>query len=435
MMRAEVRERLAADGRKHLDNGKPRALKPASVVVHVDMDAFFAAIEERDNPSLRGKPVVVGGPKGSRGVVTTANYVARQYGVHAGMSIARVEQLCPDAIHVSTKGGKYTWVSLEVMEILRRFSPDVEPYSIDEAFLDATGCFHLYGDLNAYGNAIKDTIRGNLGLTASVGIGPSRVVAKIGSGLNKPDGLTIIESHQVAAKLGPLPIRKIPGVGPATEMVLKALNVHTVKDLIDCPRSLLTMKLGKYGRDLSAKMQGASGLDDVGIERPTIDKSKGHENTFHADVSDAATLHATLLNQCERVARRMRRDGFLGRRVTLKLRTHDFATHSHQHVIKEWTNDPVEIYRVVRDLLNDIWREEDGIPVRLVGVSVAGLIRPGEPHGIQADVFNESNRQRRHDLFSAVDGLRDRYGENAVGLAAGFSARRPTHSRITSLTR
>jgi DNA polymerase IV len=428
MMRAEVRERLHAADRKHTHGKRDPNQRNAKVVVHVDMDAFFAAIEERDNPSLRGKPVVVGGPKGSRGVITTANYVARSYGVHAGMSLAKADQLCPDAIHVSTKGGKYTWVSLELMEILRQFSPEVEPYSIDEAFLNGTGCVHLWGGLEAYGQAIKAAVKRNLNLTASVGIGPSKVVAKIGSGLNKPDGLTIIESHDVVNRLGPLPIRKIPGVGQATELILNSLNIKTVQELIDCPRSMLQMKLGKYGNDLACKMAGATGVDDIGIERHIEDKSKGHEHTFHSDVHDTERIHSQLLAQCERVCRRMRRNRYLGRCVTLKLRTHNFVTHSHQRVLKEWSDDPVEIFEVVRELLKDIWRESDGIPVRLVGVSVSRLIRPGEPHGIQEDIFHADNRVQRGNLFSAVDSLRDRFGENAVGLAAGFPSRRPTHS-------
>ncbi|GBE30969.1 DNA polymerase IV [bacterium BMS3Bbin04] len=432
MMRAEVRERLESASRKHSRGQFEPNHRNAKTVVHVDMDAFFAAIEERDNPSLRGKPVVVGGPKGSRGVITTANYIARSYGLHAGMSVTMADRLCPDAIHVSTKGGKYTWVSLELMEILRQFSPEVEPYSIDEAFLNATGCIHLYGSLKAYGEAIKRAVKRNLNLTASVGIGPSKVVAKIGSGLNKPDGLTIIESHEVASRLGPLPIKKIPGVGPATEKLLNALDIHTVQQLVDAPRSLLQMKLGKYGNDLALKMAGATGVDDVAIERHVEDKSKGHEHTFHADVHDKTRIHSQLLAQCERVCRRMRRDNYLGRRVTLKLRTHDFTTHSHQRVLKDWTDDPVEIYSVVRSLLDDVWREEDGIAVRLVGVSVAGLIRPGEPHGVQDDIFQIKRRTIRNDLFNAVDSLRDRFGENAVGLAAGFPTRRPAHSHIHS---
>ncbi len=428
MMRAEVRERLHAADRKHTHGKRDPNQRNAKVVVHVDMDAFFAAIEERDNPSLHGKPVVVGGPKGSRGVITTANYVARSYGVHAGMSLAKADQLCPDAVHVSTKGGKYTWVSLELMEILRQFSPEIEPYSIDEAFLNGTGCVHLWGDLEAYGNAIKEAIYRNMRLTASVGIGPSKVVAKMGSSMLKPNGLTIIKRQEVASRLGPLPIRKIPGVGPSTELVLNSLNIKTVQELIDCPRSLLQMKLGKYGNDLACKMAGATGVDDIGIERHIEDKSKGHEHTFHQDVKDSARINSQLLVQCERVCRRMRRDNYVGRCVTLKLRTHNFITHSHQRVLKEWTNDPVEIYSVIQELLNDIWRESDGVPLRLVGVSVSRLIRPGDPLGIQEDIFHAETRQRRGDLFSAVDNLRDRFGENVVGLADGYPSRRPTHS-------
>jgi len=184
------------------------------------MDAFFAAIEERDNPSLRGKPLVIGGPKGSRGVVTTCNYEARKYGVHAGMSLTEAGRRCPHAAFLRTFGRKYTWVSLELMALLRRFSPTVEPYSIDEAFLDATGCLHLWGGAAAFGEAIRAEIRRELRLTASVGLGPSKTIAKIASGLNKPDGLTVIEPGTVRERLAPLPVEAIPGVGPTTRKLL-----------------------------------------------------------------------------------------------------------------------------------------------------------------------------------------------------------------------
>lgn len=432
MMRAHVRDRLTESNRRALGPGEPhRNPTRARVIVHVDMDAFFAAIEERDNPALRGKPVIVGGPKGSRGVVTTANYVARGYGVGSGMSLAKAERLCPDAVHISTKGGKYTWVSLQIMEIMRRFSPEVEPYSVDEAFLDGSGCAHLFGGLYHYGAAIKRAILDELELTASVGIGPSRVVAKMASGMNKPDGLTVIEPHRVAARLGPLPVGKIPGVGPTTEQALKSLNINMIRQLVECPRDLLEMKLGKHGDDLANKLAGAEGIDRIGLEQPVDDKSKGHEHTFHRDVTSRSRLLQQLLVQCEMVSRRMRRDLFVGRRVTLKLRTHDFRTRSHQRVTRDWTDDPVELFQVARGLLDDIWREEERIPVRLVGVSVSGLIRPGEPAGVQEDLFLARLRERRALLFRAVDDLRDRYGENIVGLAAGYGSRRSSTPRIT----
>ncbi|MFH0881559.1 MAG: DNA polymerase IV [bacterium] len=424
MMQAKVRERMLDDAPERR-KPSPKSVKTAvSIIVHVDMDAFFAAIEERDNPALRGKPVIVGGPKGGRGVVTTANYVARKYGIHAGMSLMDAGRRCPNGIFVRTKGGKYTAVSLELMQTLRQFSPIVEPYSIDEAFLDGTGCAEYYGGAESYGRRIKETIRQRLNLTASVGIAPSRIVAKIASGLNKPDGLTIIPPEQVASVLWPLHIREVPGIGPATEKSLTALNVHTVRDLMECPESLLAHALGAHGRDLRALLCGSKpGIRDVvAMEERPDDKSMGHERTFGQDVTELAVLHRQLLYLCDRATRRMRKEDYVGRVVTLKLRLHDFKTFDHQRKLDSWTDDPLEIYRTARELLADLWRPGDPA-VRLVGISVSGLIRQGDPLGVQTDLFDVRRTEARSKLLGAVDRLRDLYGEDIVEIAGGSRER------------
>lgn len=423
MMRAEVRDRI----RKGVEEASPRRPQSAAttprVVVHVDMDAFFAAIEERDNPSLRGKPVIVGGPKGSRGVVTTANYVARTFGVHAGMSLAEAERRCPQAIHVGTKGGKYSWVSVQLMGILRNFSPKVEPYSIDEAFLDATGCERLFGDAHTYGRKIKEAIRRELNLTASVGVGPSRIVAKMASGLEKPDGLTVIRPEDVGPVFGPLPVETIPGVGPATRKVLNQLGLVTINDLTNAPMSLLHKMLGMHGRELWRIVHGHSGESVVALEERPDDKSMGHEHTFHEDISDIRILHSRLLYLCEKATRRLRKSGYLGRVVTLKLRTWDFVTRDHQRKMDEWTDDPFEVFRIAKELLADLW-QPGGKPIRLIGISLSGLVIPSEHKGVQANLFTASSRDQRQKLFNAVDRMKDAYGEKIIGMAGSLDALR-----------
>jgi len=424
MMRAEVRDRI----RRGVEADSPRRPhqkeeKTPRLVVHVDMDAFFAAIEERDNPSLRGKPVIVGGPKGSRGVVTTANYVARQFGVHAGMSLTEAERRCPQAIHVGTKGGKYSWVSVQLMGILRQFSPKVEPYSIDEAFLDGSGCNRLFGDPESYGRKIKDAIRRELNLTASVGIGPSRIVAKMASGLEKPDGLTLIRPEDVGPVFGPMPVETIPGVGPATKKTLNQLGLITINDIANAPMSLLHKMLGMHGRELWRIVHGQTGESIVALEERPDDKSMGHEHTFHHDVSDIRILHSRLLYLCEKATRRLRKNGYLGRVLTLKLRTYDFHTRDHQRKMDEWTDDPYEVFRIAKELLAHLW-QPGGKPIRLIGVSLSGLVIPNEHKGVQANLFTAGTREQRQKLFSAVDRMKDVYGEKAIGMAGSLDALR-----------
>jgi len=380
------------------------------------MDAFFAAIEERDNPTLNGKPVIVGGATGSRGVVTTANYIARKYGIHAGMSLMEADKRCPGVIHVSTKGGKYTWVSMELMAILRRFSPKVEPYSIDEAFLDLSGCIGGYNEVYEYGNTIKSTIKKELNLTASMGVAPSKIVAKIGSGMNKPDGLTIIPRDKIYSMLSPLAIKKIPGVGPATREILEEINIYKIKDLIGCNKSLLKIKLGSHGSELWRVFHGKNDSEVVSMERHVDDKSMGHENTFRSDVKEKKTIYAKLLLLCDKTARRMRKFDYYGRVISVKLRTYDFNTQSHQHKLNEITNDPIVIYNEAKKLLSEMWTNEDKA-IRLIGVSMSGLIKTDRLDGIQEDLFRIKEKEKRKKLFNAVDTIKDQFGENSLGMA------------------
>ncbi len=425
MMRAQTREQFrqsvtwerqgtAQRGRDADDEPENRR------IVHVDMDAFFASIEERDNPELKGKPVIVGGPKGSRGVVTTANYVARQFGVHAGMSLARAEKLCPAAHHVGTKGGKYMSVSLDLMAVLRRFSPVVDPVSIDEAYLDGTGCRRIFGDSDEeYGQRIKSAIKQELNLTASVGMGVNKLVAKIASGMEKPDGLTIIRHGEIMARLGPLPVGKVPGIGPSAQSALSTIGVNTIRDLVKYPDELLKRALGGHGSGLIDQLKGRKGEQVTGLEHHVEDKSKGHERTFHVDVECEKTVLAQLLYLCDRTSRRLRRDGYVGRVVTVKVRTSDFHTREHQRALKSWSDDPQEIFQMARWLFRELW-QAGGKPIRLIGVSVSGLVQPGWDGGVQEDLFTWQQRSRRKELLRAVDSLKNLYGESAIELAGSL---------------
>ncbi len=410
-----TRMRADADRRKTQD----RTSEESSLILHVDMDAFFAAIEERDNPALKGHPVIIGGPKGTRGVVTTCNYVARGYGVHSGMSLYEAGKLCPDGIFLKTTGRKYMDASIRMMAILRQFSPKVEPYSVDEAFLDASGCAWLWGGAREYGAAIKRTIMEKLNLVASVGIGPSRTVAKIASGLDKPDGLLVIDAQETLKVLGPLSVRKIPGVGKATEQALLTLDIHTIEDLIRCPVYKLRAVLGMAGEQLHRTMRGKGGDKVVALEERPDDKSMGHENTFMENVIKESVLQSCLLHLCDKAARRMRREQYVGNLVTLKLRTFDFHTRTHQRAMKTFTNDPIDIYETAKSLLRELWREGDK-SVRLIGISVSHLMCPSEQRGVQDDLFLATVRQRREVMFTALDRVRDRYGEDILGFAGGM---------------
>jgi DNA polymerase IV len=415
MMRSNVRDKLYEDIPREKVK-RPDQAKENAMVGHIDMDAFFASIEERDNPSLCGKPVVVGGPKGSRGVVTTANYVARKYGIHAGMSTIEADRRCPDLIHVGTKGGKYTWVSIEIMNILRRFSPCVEPSSIDEAVIDVTGFERLYNSIEEYGYAIKRAIKDELRLTATIGFGPTRIIAKMASDMQKPDGLTVIRRDEVAKILSPLSVGKIPGIGASTKAALANINIHTIGDLRDCPEEILKVTFGKHGNKL--KEIALANSDNVvsGFERRTNDKSMGHEHTFGSDVANIDIIHSYMLYMSEKVSRRMRKKGYLGRVVNLKLRTFDFKTRTHQRHIDDWTDDYASIYTTAKELLTDIWNPGDK-HVRLVGISMSGLVKPSEGNGVQTNIFTANRLAARTELFKAIDNIKDTYGEKSLGMA------------------
>jgi DNA polymerase-4 len=379
---------------------------PARVVAHVDMDAFYASIEIRDDPSLAGRPVVVGGPSAGRGVVAASSYEARKFGIHSAMPMARAERLCKTLVVLPVDFAKYRDVSGQIMQIRRFFSPTIEPLSLDEAFLDLTGTERLLGPPPQVGRNIKTAIRDATRLTASVGIAPVKFVAKIASDLEKPDGLVVVEPGTVEAFLRPLAIGRLWGVGPRTREALEALGIRTVGDLADFDRRRLTARFGPHAEHLQDL---ARGLDEREVVPDWDAKSYSHEETFARDLTDAERLEAVLCDQAQRVARRLRRDGVSGRIVQLKLRSHDFRTITRRVTLSAPTADPGVIYRSGAALFHAHW---DRAPVRLIGLGMSGVAPAG---GEPIDLFAApAAPERRRKLNETIDRLEDRFGRGKI---------------------
>ena len=389
---------------------------PGRVVLHIDMDAFFAAVEENLLPILRGKPVIVGGPRDARGVASTANYAARAYGVHSATPLRQAARLCPDAHFISSSFGAYGDYSRRIVEILQRFSPRVEPASIDEAYLDVTGMERHYESPRQLALALKAAIRDEVDLTCSVGIAPNKLLAKMASGHNKPDGLTAVEAHEAEEWLAPQPVSHLWGVGGRTEAALARLGIRTVGHLQALSREALTRRFGKWGHVL---FDLARGIDNGTVvprdERPT-EKSISHEHTFAVDTDDPVLWHATLLALSDRVGRRVRQAGLVGKTVTLKFRTHDFATRTHARTLERATASENTIFGAACRLLEEC--QPQGCHVRLLGVSVSNLSQGGD----QATMFRDPGEVRSEEVTRTVDKIRDRFGGDAIGrLGASYS--------------
>jgi DNA polymerase-4 len=335
------------------------------------MDAFYAAVEQRDRPELRGKPVIVGAdPKGGagRGVVSTASYEARRFGVGSAMPISQAYKLCPRGIYVPVDMPKYVAISRQVMAILRRFTDCVEPISIDEAFLDTTGSRRAFGDGEVVARALKDAVRKETLLTASVGVAPSKLVAKIASDLRKPDGLVVVAPGGEAAFLAPLPVRRLWGVGPKMEERLLKAGVRTIGDLAALPPAALERRLGTHGHDL---LQLARGLDDRPVVAdPDEAKSIGQEHTYDVDTSDRGVLRRTLLALADGVARRLREHGLRARTVTLKYRDETFRTVTRAETADSATDSGDVLFGTLSRLFDGVHGSRR---VRLLGVYASGL--------------------------------------------------------------
>ena len=371
----------------------------------MDLDAFFVSVERVLNPDLNGKPVIVGGDPDGRGVVSCASYEARACGVHAAMPLKQAMRLCPDAIFIRGKFDRYREASARFMAILGEFTPLVEPMGLDEAYLDLTGFEPLYGPVRETAMHIKSKVHGELGVTASIGIATSKLVAKIASDLKKPDGLVVVAPGEERKFLFPLPIEKMPFAGPKTREALKPLGVKTIGDLAALSPYVLKSRLGSHGEALH---QYARGIDDREVEPPQEAKSISRETTFAEDTLDIAFLKATLRYQSERVGAELRCGGRRARCVTLKLRYSDFETVSRSRTLKETVADDQAIFDVGAELLDKALAQRKR-PVRLVGIGVSGLAG-GERQLSMLD----ASAERREQLTQAIDKLRQRYGFGSI---------------------
>ena len=383
-------------------------------ILHVDLDAFFAAVEQRDRPELRGRPVVVGGGgPNDRGVVSAASYEARAFGVHSAMPLVRAGRLCPQAVFLPVDGAKYQAVSRDVMAILRRFSPLVEPISIDEAFIDVTGSRSLFGDGEAIGRLIKGAVRDEIGLTASVGVATTKLVAKVASDLRKPDGLVVVKPGEEAAFLAPLPITRLWGVGEKSAAALREFGVRTIGDLAALPDDLLARRFGKHGSSIGERARGID-FDPVG-DRDAA-KSIGHEHTFDVDTSDREQIERTILAMAEGVAGRLRDSGVKAATVTVKIRDSSFRTITRQRTLVEPTDLTEPIFRTALELARP---EVRGLRIRLLGVTASGF---GERE--QMALFGADDPRRRR-VVEAADAVRHRFGERSITRARLLGSRLP----------
>jgi DNA polymerase-4 len=372
-------------------------------IIHVDMDAFYASVEQRDRPDLRGRPVIVGADPRGRGVVSTASYEARTFGVHSAMPIGRAARLCPDGAFLPVDMAKYARVSRQIMAILAEFTPLLEPVSIDEAFLDVTAMGALLGDGESIARLIKTRIRTDVQLTASVGVASNKFVAKVASDLRKPDGLVVVPPGEEAGFLAPLPVSRLWGVGRVTASALESMGIRTIAQLAATPVAHLEARFGSAGALL---LELAHGRDDRPVAPCSAPKSMGAEETFEEDHRDLERLRATLRAQAERVARELRAEGYAGRTVTLKVRFADFSMITRSHS-DDPTQDGLRIFRHAVGLLERVPLRQ---PVRLIGLSVSELGSAGTG---QLPLL-EPGVARAERLARALDRLAERFGEDSV---------------------
>lgn len=374
-------------------------------IMHIDLDAFFVSVEQVENPGLKGKPVIVGGRPDRRGVVASASYEARRFGIHAAMPLATAYRLCPLAIFIEGSFSKYRDASQRFMAILADFTPFLEPMGLDEAYLDVTGFESLYGSIHQMALNIKQRTKDELGLCASAGVAGSKVVAKIASDLSKPDGLLEVADGDERSFLAPLPVAKLPGIGKKTERVLQGLGIGTIGKLSMTPLRVLKSHFGASGELLH---HHASGIDDRKVELPGAAKSISRETTFDKDTRDHAYLQAMLHYLSERVGSELRQRGRQARRITLKLRYADFTTITRSRTSPQASDADQAIADTGLELLNKALSQEKQ-PVRLIGIGVSNLVEPGRQLAML-----DSSAQRLEQLNRAIDRIRQKYGFTAI---------------------
>jgi len=378
-------------------------------ILHMDMDAFYAAIEQHDHPELKGLPVLVGGSARDRGVVSTASYEARRFGCRSAMPMATAVKLCPQAVVLPGRMDRYAEVSRQVFEILEHFTPQIEPLSIDEAFLDVTGCRKLFGPPEHIAREIKRRIVERTGLTASVGVAPNKFLAKLASDHKKPDGLVVVLPEGVLDFLNLLPVSRLWGVGKATLPRFEQLGLRTFADVRRLTREDLVRHFGGAGEDFYNFVRG---IDDRPVCTESETKSISSETTFATDIPlrEVETLKAVLLDQTDQVARRLRRHQFLARTVTLKIRSGDFRTLTRSRTLDTATDETEELWKAVTGLF-ETWANVRPFAVRLIGVGLSSL---ATHQGRQMTLFDQPEHQRQKQLDQTLDRIRDKFGRDAI---------------------
>lgn len=376
-------------------------------IIHVDMDAFYASVEQHDHPDLAGRPIIVGGDPKGRGVVSAASYEARQFGVHSAMPMARALRLCPEAVVLPVRMARYVEVSREIQAIFERYTPLVEPLSLDEAFLDVAGSMGLFGSAEEIGHAIKRAIKEELGLTGSVGVAPNKFLAKLASDLEKPDGFVVITAEDQEQILGPLPVSRIWGVGKVTEKALNSKGINTIRDLRETPVEILR---SIFGDQVPHMLRLAQGVDNRAVESSREAKSISSEQTFAADIAEKDVLLDVLLHQVEDVAQRLRLNDLEAKTITLKLRYDDFRTITRSSTFDRSTNITQTLWEEAEGVFLK-WHRKSAGAMRLVGFGASGLQKVGSG---QQQLFPDPEREKQKRLDETFDAIRGKFGHDAL---------------------
>lgn len=386
-------------------------------ILHVDMDAFYASVEELDEPGLRGQPVIVGGPAAKRGVVSAANYLARSFGVHSAMPSNQALRLCPGAVFITPRMSRYVEISQKIHEIFQRYTPLIEPLSLDEAFLDVKQSLRLFGSAEVIADKIQTQISDELGLSASVGVAPNKFLAKLASEHNKPRGFVVVHADAVDSFLKPLPVTALWGVGKVSAKVFQKLGIETVGQLQGYSRELLQQYFGSQGEHY---WQLARGLDEREVIPDHVAKSISNETTFNHDLDDKDIPLASLIALTDQVAGRLRREGLKGRTVQLKVRFADFSTITRSQTLTEATDITDELWHVVRELFEQRLPPRH-LPLRLIGMGVSGL---DNGQNRQPDLFADPLSEQRSQLDSVTDSIRERFGNDSLSRAKVLQRKR-----------
>ncbi len=386
------------------------------MILHIDMDAFYASVEERENPALKGRPLIVGGQASARGVVAAANYAAREFGVYSAMPTATAVKRCPDLVIIKPRGYLYSQVSRQITAIFNRYTPRIEPLSLDEAFLDPGGSERLYGGAIEIGRRIKSDIKQELELIASVGVAPNKFLAKLASDHGKPDGFTVIQAEQVQSFLDPLPVKRIWGVGRVTQARLAEFKIHSVQDLRSRSKEFLIREFGKHGQQL---WHLAHGVDEREVTPDSEVKSVSQETTFERDITEYESIESSVIYLTECVGYRLREAGIKGKTVTVKIRYDDFRTITRSRSLDFYTSATDDIWREARLILRQTLKDKP-VSIRLAGVRVSGF---GENKGRQTTIFDgiadetglkDPRSDKKQLLDSLTDEIKNKYGKESI---------------------